>query len=86
MESIFWDPRVEAGRVTVDVAAGGDVTLTGTVASRDEARAAYDDAIRAGAEHVTNRLRVGEAPAASADGRAGASTPSPPAAPATSGH
>jgi osmotically-inducible protein OsmY len=57
VDSIFWDPRVDDRRVHVDVSAAGDVTLTGFVDTREAAQAATDDALRAGAAHVTDELR-----------------------------
>lgn len=65
IEDIFWDARVGSGKVRVDVAANGDVTLTGVVDSWQEARAAGDDAILAGAAHVLKRIHIGEAATAS---------------------
>jgi len=38
IESIFWDPRVQAGRVAVAVSPDGDVTLSGVVDSWREPR------------------------------------------------
>lgn len=64
-ENIFWDPRVGTGPVTVAVDRDGDVTLTGVVDTWGEVRAANADAVLAGAAHVTNRLRVAQASAAS---------------------
>jgi osmotically-inducible protein OsmY len=64
-EKIFWDPRVGTGPVTVAVDRDGDVTLTGIVDTWGEVRAANADAVLAGAAHVTNRLRVAQASAAS---------------------
>jgi osmotically-inducible protein OsmY len=58
IEGIFWDPRVDAGKITVDVDPAGDATLNGVVDSQDEARAAEADAIRAGAATVVNRVQV----------------------------
>jgi osmotically-inducible protein OsmY len=57
-EAIFWDPRIGFDKVTVDVTAQGDVTLNGLVGSWGEAHAATDDAIKAGAAHVDNRIRI----------------------------
>jgi hypothetical protein len=51
-QDIFWDPRVGTGKVSVDVAPDGDVTLNGVVDSWGGAQAARDDAIAAGAAHV----------------------------------
>jgi osmotically-inducible protein OsmY len=65
VENMFWDPRVGDSKVAVDVAPNGDVTLSGVVDSWEQARAANGDAIRAGAAHVINSIRV-----------AGASSPS----------
>jgi osmotically-inducible protein OsmY len=65
VESIFWDPRVQAGRVAVDVSPDGDVTLSGVVDSWAEARAATNDAIVAGAAHVIDHIRAAAALASS---------------------
>ena len=63
VERLFWDPRIGGGKVDVTVAAGGDVILQGLVDTWPEARAAGDDAVRAGAAHVDNLVRVaGTAP------------------------
>jgi osmotically-inducible protein OsmY len=62
IEAIFWDPRVPAGRVTVDVDPRGSVTLNGQVDSSGDAQAAEDDAVRAGAAHVIDHIRVAGAP------------------------
>jgi osmotically-inducible protein OsmY len=62
-DDIFWDPRVPVGRVTVKVGATGEVTLSGLVESRDEGQAAEEDAVRAGAAHVLDYIRVDESPA-----------------------
>jgi osmotically-inducible protein OsmY len=61
-ECIWWDPRVGTNKVTVDVTPAGEATLSGTVDSAGEARAANDDAVRAGAAHVQDHLRVTGAP------------------------
>jgi osmotically-inducible protein OsmY len=58
IEAIYWDARVETGRVTVSALADGNVTLTGTVDSLGESQAADEDAMRAGAAHVDNRIQV----------------------------
>jgi len=63
IEAIFWDPRVPAGRVTVDVDARGSVTLNGRVDSWEDAQDASDDALRAGAAHVADHLTPGPPPA-----------------------
>jgi hyperosmotically inducible protein len=65
IESIFWDPRVQAGRVAVAVSPDGDVTLSGVVDSWAEARAATNDAIVAGAAHVIDHIRAAAALASS---------------------
>jgi hypothetical protein len=52
------DPRVDASEIQVDVQ-GGEVTLTGTVGSREERRRAEDVAEGAsGVTYVMNNLRV----------------------------
>jgi osmotically-inducible protein OsmY len=65
IESIFWDPRVQAGKVAVDVSPDGDVTLSGVVDSWAEARAATDDAVLAGAAHVIDHIHAADALATS---------------------
>lgn len=62
IEAIFWDPRVPAGRVTVDVDPRGSVTLNGQVDSSGDTQAAEDDAVRAGAARVIDHIRVAGAP------------------------
>lgn len=57
-EAIFWDPRIGLDKVTAEVAPAGDVTLNGQVGSWGEAHAANNDAIKAGAVRVDNRIRV----------------------------
>jgi osmotically-inducible protein OsmY len=57
IEAIYWDARVEVGRVQVSALADGSVTLSGTVDSASQSRAAAEDAIGAGAVHVENRIR-----------------------------
>lgn len=52
------DPRIDASEIQVDVQ-GGEVTLTGTVGSREERRRAEDVAEGAsGVTYVMNNLRV----------------------------
>ncbi len=61
------DPLVDASEIEVSVA-GTEVTLTGTVSSREERRRAEDCAERvSGVSHVQNNLRVSTA-GSSADG------------------
>jgi osmotically-inducible protein OsmY len=57
-ESLFDDARIPSDTVKVTVAANGDATLTGLVDDGSEARAATDDAVRAGAAHIINLIRV----------------------------
>jgi osmotically-inducible protein OsmY len=61
-EGIFWDPRIGGGEVTTAATPNGDLTLTGLVFAWSEARAAGEDALRAGAAHVDNRIRLAGAP------------------------
>jgi osmotically-inducible protein OsmY len=62
-EDIFWDPRIaQDDTITVAAAPNGDVTLAGHVESTREARAANDDAIRAGAAHVIDHIEVVNVP------------------------
>lgn len=56
-DEMFWSPFVDADEVTVKVN-GGTVTLTGTVDSWGEKRAARENAYEGGASWVVNRLRV----------------------------
>lgn len=58
VERLFWDPRIEGGKVDVTVAPGGDVTLQGLVETWPEVRAAGDDAELAGAARVDNLVRA----------------------------
>jgi osmotically-inducible protein OsmY len=58
IEAIFWDPRVPTGEVTVEVDSRGSVTLNGQVDSWEDAQSAGEDAVRAGAAHVIDQLRV----------------------------
>jgi osmotically-inducible protein OsmY len=58
IEAIFWDPRIGMDQVTVDTSPAGDVTLGGVVGSWGEMHAANDDAVKAGAARVDNRIRV----------------------------
>lgn len=61
------DPMVDASEIEVSVA-GAEVTLAGTVSSREERRRAEDCAERvSGVSHVQNNLRVSSA-GSSADG------------------
>jgi osmotically-inducible protein OsmY len=61
-EALFWDPRVGGGEIATDVTPNGDVTLTGLVYFWAEARAAGEDAVRAGAAHVVNHIHLAGAP------------------------
>jgi osmotically-inducible protein OsmY len=61
-EGIFWDPRISGGEVATDATPNGYVTLTGLVYSWGEARAAGEDALRAGAAHVVNHIHLAGAP------------------------
>ena len=62
------DPRVDASNITVTVQSG-EVTLNGTVPSRNEKRRAEDlaEAI-SGVKHVQNNLRVADGAASSSQG------------------
>jgi osmotically-inducible protein OsmY len=62
VESVFWDPRIQGDKVATDVAPNGDVTLTGLVYSPEESRDASEDAVTAGAAHVSNHIRVAPSP------------------------
>jgi osmotically-inducible protein OsmY len=57
-DQLFWDPMVERDRVTVTVAPDGVATLTGTLDSWGEIKAAADDAMLGGAARVTNLLKL----------------------------
>lgn len=57
-DRLFWDPMVERDRVTVSVAPDGVATLTGTVDSWAEIKAATDDALWGGATRVINVLKL----------------------------
>lgn len=61
------DPRVDASNVTVTVQ-DGEITLNGTVTSREEKRRAEDCVDRmSGVKHVQNNLRVAAAGSATGD-------------------
>jgi osmotically-inducible protein OsmY len=55
---IFWDPMVERSVVNVAVAPDGVTTLTGTVATWSELKAASNDAFGGGAARVINLLKL----------------------------
>ncbi|CAN5807394.1 hypothetical protein BH11MYX4_BH11MYX4_00970 [soil metagenome] len=57
-DRLFWDPMVERDRVAVAVAPDGVATLTGTLDSWSEVRAATDDALWGGAKRVVNELAL----------------------------
>ncbi len=57
-ENVFWDPRVGNRVIEVTVGPDGAVTLTGTVDTAAEMRAADADAVVAGAARVTDRLEI----------------------------
>lgn len=57
-DQLWWSPYVDADEVTVTVA-GGIATLTGTVDSVAERRAAAQNAFQGGATWVVNKLEVG---------------------------
>ncbi len=57
VEALFWDPRIASHDIAVDVSGEGNVTLTGRAESWQEVRAAGDDAVRAGAANVDNRVQ-----------------------------
>jgi osmotically-inducible protein OsmY len=61
IENIFWDARVGGGKVTVDAAPDGSVTLSGRVDTPEQAKAAVEDATRAGAVRVVDHLTVATA-------------------------
>jgi osmotically-inducible protein OsmY len=56
-EELWWSPFVDANEVTVDVD-NGEATLTGTVDSWSECRAAAENALEGGAIAVDNNLIV----------------------------
>jgi len=55
---LFWDPTLEPDRVSVAVAPDGVVTLTGTLDSWGEIKAATDDAVWGGAARVINLIKL----------------------------
>jgi osmotically-inducible protein OsmY len=61
-DRLYWDPMVERERVTVAVGPDGVATLTGTLGSWSEVRAATDDALRGGAKRVVNLLALRKPP------------------------
>jgi len=59
---LYWDAMVRPNRVSIAVAADGTATLTGSLDSWGETRAATHDAMRAGASRVVNLLKVKGSP------------------------
>ncbi len=57
-DRLFWDPTLEPDRVSVAVAPDGVVTLTGTLDSWGEIKAATDDAVWGGAPRVINLIKL----------------------------
>jgi osmotically-inducible protein OsmY len=57
-DRLYWDPMVERDVVNVAVAPDGVTTLTGTVATWGELRAASNDALGGGAARVINLLKL----------------------------
>ena len=57
-DRLFWDPMVERNVVHVAVAPDGITTLTGTVATWSELKAASNDALAGGAARVINLLKL----------------------------
>ncbi len=57
-DRLFWDPMIERDQVSVTIASDGVVTLSGTLDSWGEIRAAVDDARWAGAKRVVNVLKL----------------------------
>ena len=55
---LYWDAMVRPNRVSIAVAADGTATLTGSLDSWGETRAATHDALRAGASRVVNLIKV----------------------------
>ncbi len=55
-DELHWDPLVGPGHVQVRVDPDGTATLTGTVNSWSELRAATSDAVAGGARHVVDLL------------------------------
>ena len=57
-DRVFWDATVERDRVKVNVAPDGVATLTGTLDSGSEIRAAIEDAKLGGASRVVDMLQL----------------------------
>jgi osmotically-inducible protein OsmY len=58
-EHLSWDQRVDARGIEVEVRPGGEVVLRGTVESRQQARAAWMDALAVpGVSWVRTELSV----------------------------
>lgn len=57
-DHLDWDPMVESDHVSVTVAPNGDATLSGTLDSWSEIKAATKDALRGGATRVINVLKL----------------------------
>jgi hypothetical protein len=59
---LYWDAMVQPDRVSIAVAPDGTATLTGTLDSWGETRAASRDAMRAGASRVVTLLKLKDHP------------------------
>jgi osmotically-inducible protein OsmY len=59
---LYWDAMVRPNRVGIAIAADGTATLTGSLDSWGETRAATHDALRAGARRVVNLIKVKGSP------------------------
>ena len=85
-DRLYDDPYVDASEIEVSVG-GGEVTLTGTVDSRDARRRAEDVAERvSGVTYVQNNLRVSRPGSTPGSGSTAASSGSSGAAGTTAGH
>lgn len=84
-ESLFTDHHVDASEIEVQVAQG-EVTLTGTVRSREEKRRAEDRAAHCSGVHdVHNRIRVQRPEPSSTDGSNSAARTAAGSSPGTTG-
>jgi osmotically-inducible protein OsmY len=85
-DRLYDDPHVDASEIDVGVS-GGEVTLSGTVDSRDARRRAEDVAERvSGVTYVQNNLRVSRPGSTPGSGSTAASSGSSGAAGTTAGH
>ena len=61
-DRLYWDPRLRSDQIQVVLSSDGVATLSGTVDSWGQLRAAREDTQRAGARRVVNALKLRDHP------------------------